>query len=98
MATKFNLKVSTPVGEFTRKATKPYSHVVVRVSPRAKEFVETYAARGRKPSGVDARWVKDRGYATTWHNTEAAARKAAAAPYVWDGSVEVVGVFAVEAA
>ena len=48
-------------------------------------------------NGVDARWVKDRGFAVTWHGSEGAARKAAAAPYGWDRSTGVVGVFPVQA-
>ena len=97
MAIKFKLKIATPHGEFTRTATRPYMFAVVRNSPRAQA---TYNERGtaRRPSGVHARWIKDRGFAVTWHSTEQAARKAATSPYMWDGSLDVVGVFPVEAA
>jgi len=104
MATKFNLKIETPVGTFTRKATRQYTHAVVHQSPRAMtEFLAmtspdaTEDQKRWAKSGVTGRWVKDRGYAVTWHSTEAAARKAAAAPYGWDGSVAKIGIFAVEA-
>lgn len=86
------LKVITPAGEFTRTTDTAYTHVVVRISPRAQQaLTQTYS------SGVHGRWIKDRGYATTWHASEASARKAAAKPYQWDLSTDVVGVFPVEA-
>lgn len=97
---KNTLKVETSAGEFTRKTDTPYTHVVVRVSPRAAASLAAFGAgnyRG-KLSGVDARWVKDRGYAVTWHNSEAAARAAAEKPYVWDRETSLVGVFEVAAA
>lgn len=93
---KFNLKITTPHGEFTRKATRAYTHAVVRLSPRAQEAFDNRGSATRwTKSGVTGRWIKDRGYAVTWHSSEANAHKAAAAPYMWDGSVEVVGVFPV---
>src|SRR5262245_8153890 len=93
---KFNCKITTQVGEFTRKATKPYSHAVVRTSPRAMGAFERAQAGHKSGSNVNQRWAKDRGFAVTWHGSEAAARKAAAAPYIWDLSTQVVGIFAVE--
>jgi hypothetical protein len=54
------------------------------------------AGRTNFTTGVNGRWHKDRGYATTWHGSEAAAIKAAASPYEWDGSTEVVGIFPVQ--
>jgi hypothetical protein len=90
----FNLKVSTPHGEFTRKATKAYTHVVVRKSERAmKSFNEPVW----DSSGVQQRWQKDRGFAVTWHGSEGAARAAASKPYVWDSKTGPAEVFAVEA-
>lgn len=89
------LKVQTTVGEFSRATNTLYTHVVVRTSARAKRFVDSYTGEGRKASGVDQRWLKDRGYAVTWHSSEAAATLAAAKPYAWDGETAMVGVFPV---
>ena len=46
---------------------------------------------------TDIRWVKDRGYAVTWHKSQDACAAAASKPYLWDRATEVVGIFAVEA-
>jgi hypothetical protein len=35
-------------------------------------------------TGVSARWVKDRGFAVTWHTSECLATSAASKPYLWD--------------
>jgi len=102
MATKFKLSISTPHGEFTRVSTTPYTHAVVRTCPRAAKSYElsktavpgSYEARNLK-SGVDARWVKDRGFAVTWHGSEAAARNAASKPYVWDSATGPAEIFPV---
>jgi len=95
---KLNLKVITPVGEFTRSTNTKYSHAVVRNSPRAMAAFQLHQAAGsRRLTGVSARWIKDRGFAVTWHGSEAAALKAAAGKYLWDNSQDVVGVYEVQA-
>ena len=94
---KATLTVTTEAGEFTRKTDTPYTHAVVRKSPRAAAVLASFNAgtyRGRL-NGVDARWVKDRGYAVTWHMSEAAARAAAAKSYDWDKQTALVGVYPV---
>lgn len=99
MATKQTLKVVTAVGEFTRTTNTAYQFAVVRNSPRAKDYfdrVESGAAKADK-TGVTGRWLKDRGFAVTWHGSEAAARSAAAKPYDWDSKAELIGVFTVVA-
>jgi hypothetical protein len=92
----FNLKISTPHGDFTRKATKPYTHAVVRTSERAMEsHIAISAGRANFTTGVQGRWHKDRGFAVTWHGSEQAARVAASKPYGWDretGPAEVYEV------
>jgi hypothetical protein len=97
MATKFKLKITTPHGEFTRTATKAYTHAVVRTSERAHHAYEDIKG-GKKTSGVQARWHKDRGFAVTWHGSEGAARAAASKPYMWDRATGPAEVYAVEAA
>jgi hypothetical protein len=92
----FNLKISTPHGEFTRKATRAYTHAVVRSCPRALEAFQNHTAKGCKTyGGVQGRWAKDRGFAVTWHGSEQAARNAAAGNYDWDHSAVVLGIFPV---
>lgn len=86
---KATLKVSTPVGEFTRTTGTNYTHVVVWNSPRA--MAEQKAGSG----GVQGRWAKDLGHGVTWHMSEGAARKAASSKYQWDHAATLVGVFAV---
>ena len=99
MATKFKLKITTPHGEFTRVATRPYMFAVVRTSPRAMEAYEGRGTRIRSACGVTQRWIKDRGFAVTWHSTEQAARGAAARPYMWDAKLCGAGtIYPVEAA
>lgn len=102
MATKFNLKIVTPHGEFTRKSTTAYTHAVVRTSQRAADCLAAYernkhdAAKVRYyKDGVQARWVKDRGFAVTWHGSEAAARNAASKPYLWDKETGLATVYEV---
>ncbi len=98
MTAKQTLMITTPVGAFTRMTNSPYTHAVVRTSPRAAEvFAEFEAGRVKDRSGVDGRWVKDRGYAVTWHMSEAAAKRAAEKGYTWDLHTTVVGVYAVDA-
>lgn len=97
MAKKLNLKVVTKAGEFTRTAATLYTHCVVWASPRAKQTTEAHLRAGTKrpSSGVDARWMKDRGFATTWHYGHASALKAAQAGYKWDPEAMVAGIFEV---
>jgi hypothetical protein len=92
------LTAVTPVGEFTRKTDSVYTYVNVWASPRAKAAFDSAAERTYRPCGVDARWIKDRGYGVTWHYTEAAARAAASSKrgYQWDHAT-LVGTFAVGA-
>lgn len=94
---KKTLKIETPVGEFTRSTDTAYTHAVVRTSVRAAAVLASFNAGTYKYrlSGVDARWIKDRGHAVTWHSSEAAARAAASKPYGWDKETTLVGVFAV---
>ena len=84
------LTVETTVGTFTRKTNSNYKAVVVWNSPRAKQSFEKNV--GKKNSGVDARWVKDNGFATTWHGSKAAALKSTK-QYMWDANATLVGVF-----
>ena len=95
------LKISTPHGEFTRSTASVYTHAVVRSCPRSAEEFEYFKAltdpreiRGAK-QGVSGRWIKDRGYAVTWHKSEAAAQNAASGNYMWDHSAVVLGIFPV---
>ena len=90
-----NLKVNTPYGEFTRSTKTAYTHAVVRTCARAMDTLARKDERGMN-SRVIGRWIKDRGYAVTWHGSEVAARSAAAKPYGWADSI-VVGIFPVEA-
>lgn len=90
---KTTLKVSTPVGEFTRTTGTNYTHVVVWNSPRATECFNLPA--GTITGGVHGRWIKDRGHGVTWHMSEGAARRAASGKYSWDHAAALVGVFPV---
>lgn len=87
---KMLLTVNTPVGTFNRNTNSQYKAVVVWNSPRAKACFEKNA--GKKNSGVDARWVKDNGFAVTWHGSRQAAEKATK-QYMWDANATLVGVF-----
>jgi len=88
------LIVSTPVGPFNRKTDSRYTFVNVWASPRAAAVA---ASPNPYRGGVDGRWVKDRGFAVTWHGSEANARKAAAGGYQWDNAATLVGTFPVDA-
>jgi hypothetical protein len=91
---KKTLKIITPDGVFTRTTNTAYTHAVVRRSERAYEAY----INPRYKSGVQGRWIKDRGFGVTWHGSEQAAQAAARKPYGWDGSIDVVGIYpAVEA-
>jgi hypothetical protein len=88
--TKMLLTINTPVGTFTRNTNSAYKAVVVWNSPRAKQSFEKNV--GKKNSGVDARWVKDNGFAVTWHGSKESALKATK-QYLYDANATVVGVF-----
>jgi hypothetical protein len=92
------IKVTTPVGEFTRSTKSNYTHAVVRKSERANSRYQQFLATGEKSgSGVDARWIKDRGFAVTYHTSERAAQNAANQKYGWDWKSEVIGIYEVAA-
>jgi hypothetical protein len=92
------IKVTTPVGEFTRNTKSDYTHAVVRKSERANFRYQQFLATGEKSgSGVDARWIKDRGFAVTYHTSERAAHNAANQKYGWDWKSEVIGIYEVAA-
>ena len=90
------IKVITPVGDFTRSTKSNYTHAVVRRSERARAAYEEFLLSGQKQSGVDGRWVKDRGFAVTYHTSKRAARNAAKKQYGYDSKAEVVGIYEVE--
>lgn len=94
------LIIKTPHGEFTRTTGTAYTHAVVRSCPRAMEAFEASQNdpenTRRWKGGVTGRWAKDRGFAVTWHKSEASARSAASKPYGWSRTSTVLGVFAVE--
>lgn len=97
------LKIKTPHGEFTRKTDAGYTHAVVRTSERAADCLATYERNKHDPAkvryykdGVQARWVKDRGFAVTWHSNERLAIAAASAKYVWDDKTGPATVYVVE--
>lgn len=104
MAKKHTLKINAgDHGEFTRTTASNYTHAVVRTSERAMNNYRPIAdgtATEREilwaKSGVTARWVKDRGYAVTWHGSKRAAEAAASKPYFWDNKTTLVGIFPVE--
>lgn len=86
--TKKTLTASTPYGTFTRKTDSEYKFVVVW---NAERCLKAYNERGtRTPTGVAARWVKDRGYGVTWH-----AKRPTPKNYVWDRSAALLGIFEV---
>ena len=102
---KLNLKITTAHGTFTRSTATAYTHAVVRSSERAYGTYLPIANGTATPdqlrwakSGVTARWIKDRGYAVTWHGSEQAARNAAAKPYFWDSKTGPATIYPVEAA
>lgn len=96
------LKVTTPVGEFSRATDSNYTHAVVWNAPPAMDlFVRVQngdaEAICRSRNGVYARWIKDRGFGVTWHGSAAAANKAASKRYGWSLKSTLVGVFEVTA-
>jgi hypothetical protein len=90
------LTINTPVGTFTRKTNTNYTHIVVRNSPRAMQVLEESKTQKMRCS-VDKRWVKDHGYAVTYHTSYRAAVNAAKSPYTWDGKTTVAGIYEVAA-
>ena len=89
---KTTLTIQTTAGTFTRTTASKYTHIVVYASPRAKKVFD---ANEKTQSGVDARWIKDRGFGVTWHGSLASAEKAAKAGYKWDSEATLVGVFSI---
>lgn len=85
------LTVETTVGTFTRNTNSDYKAVVVWNCPRAKSYFEKFAGQ-KNNTGVGARWVKDNGFAVTWHGSKAAALKATK-QYQYDANSTLVGVF-----
>lgn len=83
------LKVTTTVGEFTRKTATAYTHVNVWKSPRAEADI---ADPNAYPGGISGRWKKDRGYGVTWHSSLKAAQNAGR-KYIWDGDATLIGTF-----
>jgi trehalose-6-phosphatase len=88
---------TTPHGKFDRTTQTAYTHIVVRSCERSQRIFDD-ANNGVQyfAGGVQGRWVKDRGFAVTWHKGEAAARTAASKPYVWAKST-VLGIYPVDA-
>lgn len=87
------LTVNTTVGIFSRETKTQYKAVVVWSSPRAKACFDKAQETGIFPKyGVDTRWVKDNGFALTWHGSKESALKATK-QYMWDNNATVVGVF-----
>jgi hypothetical protein len=92
------IKVITPVGEFTRSTNSQYTHAVVRKSERANRVYQQFLQTNeRSSSGVDARWVKDRGYAVTYHASLRSAANASQQKYPYDCAAEVIGIYEVAA-
>ena len=92
------IKAITPVGEFTRSTKSDYTHVVVRKSDRAKSVYDKFVSTGEKScSGNDARWIKDRGFVVTYHNSLRSAANAAKQKYFYDYKSEVIGIYEVAA-
>lgn len=92
------LKVSTPVGEFSRTTKTSYTHVVVREGVAAMDYynkVQAGTAKNVWTSGVHGHWLKNRGYVVSWHGSEAAARNSASQPNGYDNNAKLVGIFPV---
>lgn len=94
---KRTLTATTTVGTFSRTTCTPYTHVVVWNSPRARAYFDGVNAgtSERHTNGVHAQWLKNQGYAVTWHCSETTANSAARRCYGWDGSKDLIGVFPV---
>ena len=86
--------VNTPVGEFSRKTNSSYTHVVVRKSKNAQMVYERFLSTGeRSVLNTNNRWIKDRGFAVSYHYSLVAALNASEKEYRWDRSAEVIGVY-----
>jgi len=84
----------TSVGQFTRNTNLNYKYIVVRNSPRAKEAYCLYHNNNYRSSlATDKRWVKDNGFAVTWHESLESATNSASKPYSWDKKTSLVGIF-----
>jgi hypothetical protein len=91
-------KVITPVGEFTRKTNSRYTHVVVRQSKRAHAVYENFLVTGKRSVlSTENLWIKNRGFALTYHSSQQSAWNAAKQKYDWDSSATVVGIYEVAA-
>jgi hypothetical protein len=52
---------------------------------------------GHYPSlATEKRWVRDNGFAVTWHGSKQSADKSALGSYSWDKSATLVGVYEVQ--
>ncbi|NCU72208.1 MAG: hypothetical protein EBY66_04210 [Candidatus Fonsibacter lacus] len=91
------IKVITPVGEFTRSTKSNYTHAVVRKSELANNIYQQFLQTGKKQSGVDGRWIKDCGYAVTYHTSLRSAANVAQQKYPYDPKSEVIGIYEVAA-
>jgi len=87
--TKKTLTANTPFGTFTRKTDSDYRFVTVWHSPRSQR---AYQARTGNECGVTQRWIKDRGFAVTWHS-----KRPTPKGYVWDQAAVLGGIFEVVA-
>jgi hypothetical protein len=88
---------NTPVGTFKRVTENSYEYIVVRTSPRAKESFDLFQQHGKWSSLVtEQRWIRDNGYAVTWHKSLESAKKSALGSYSWDKSATLVGVYEVQ--
>jgi hypothetical protein len=91
------LLAKTSVGQFSRTTNSNYKYVVVRNSERAKESFDKYQITKSLPSlSTDRRWIKDNGFAVTWHGSLQSAEKSALGFYSWDKNTTLVGIFKVE--
>ena len=91
------LIANTPVGQFSRTTNTSYQYVVVRNSKRAKESLEFFQQTNKLSSlATEQRWIKDNGFAVTWHGSKQSADKSALGSYSWDKSATLVGVYEVQ--
>jgi hypothetical protein len=91
------LIANTSVGQFSRNTNSNYKFIVVRESNRAKEAYCLYHNNNYRSSlATEKRWVKDSGFAVTWHGSLESATNSALKPYAWDKETSFVGIFQVE--
>ena len=87
----------TPLGTFKRVTDNSYQYIVVRKSDRALEAYNLFQERNHWPRFVtEQRWIRDNGYAITWHKSLQSAKKSALSSYSWDKSATLVGVYEVQ--